>query len=448
MKMNIAIIEYKKNIDEARKYFSKSPCLFLSVSAEASYHLMKRNIEFITDEEVLSSHEFIALGDENFILTEQWIDKLERVLQSEAPLFKEKEFLPFRWHFYRLKIMVDAVRIRRVLLERLIEKWQPEIIAAPPDFDVRRIHDSDLFFHKYDSLYGALVQRVARQKKIKTHIWLGKRSTVEYTNIQQKIYHFLRAVKRSLKKLIRTKTAHEKYKKDHILVGNAGYDITFLIQSLSNQFTFDEYNVSGHSAVRRPLSRPAINYDKIFKSIEATESSIDNEILLKRVISYAKRYIPVLWEKFNQLDAMAQTIDFKAYFHHAGAGDAFSGLPVFYFAKKNKPVIIVQHGCYGVTLSRRTCYCEFGHDGYFLAWGDGIREMYDQRKKGKCSFVPTGSHVIDQIWQNRIVRKKISKVCYLPGLFLGYVTLAPDGQPYWDSRMFIMETKFLTALKS
>ena len=69
--MNIAVIEYQDNIDNALKYFPSDDCLFLSVSTEASYHLSKRNIKFLTDEDVLTPVEFKKLGNENFEITEK-----------------------------------------------------------------------------------------------------------------------------------------------------------------------------------------------------------------------------------------------------------------------------------------------------------------------------------------------------------------------------------------
>ena len=159
----MSIIEFETDIDDALKSFPKRDCLFLSVSAEASYHLQRRGFQFLTDEDILSPSEFKAIGDENFEITLRWVRSLEGFLKPFSLKIENVSFRPFKWHFYRLKILVDAVRIRQLILSRLIEKESPDVIGAPVGADPSAIHDSDLFFHKHDSLYGLIVDRIAEQ---------------------------------------------------------------------------------------------------------------------------------------------------------------------------------------------------------------------------------------------------------------------------------------------
>ena len=169
--MDIAIIEFKNDIYEALKFFPPHECLYLSVSAEASCHLSDMDISFVTEEDVLQPAAFMKIGNENFKIAEKWIQSLEDVLQSKYAIFALKQVYPFRWHFYRIKILLDAVRIRRELLEKLLRREKPEIIGLPNGATAGNILDYNLFFHKYDSLYGLLGHRIAVEKGIKEITW-------------------------------------------------------------------------------------------------------------------------------------------------------------------------------------------------------------------------------------------------------------------------------------
>ena len=103
----------------------------MSVSAEASYHLSRRNLKFLTDEQILDPAEFKAIAEENLKIAENWIQQLEQKLQSKNSLFKKRQFFPFKWHFYRLKILLDAVMVRKAIIERLIERENPLSIGVP-----------------------------------------------------------------------------------------------------------------------------------------------------------------------------------------------------------------------------------------------------------------------------------------------------------------------------
>lgn len=459
--MDIAIIEYQQDIDEALRYFLPQNCRYISVSAEASYHLSRRNIKFLTDEEILTPAEFKTIGNENFEIVGNWIRRLEETLQSKNSLFKERQFSPFRWHLYMLKILLDAVRTKRILIERLIEKENPSLIGAPVGTEPTRIHDHTLAFYKYDSLYGLLAQKITAGKGIEIKTWEKVVPLTKKTPLFDgiKLFSVIRIMKAFKIILESNNLLKQKNIKGNILLGNLCYDIAPLRQELLKDFNFYYYENNNPLCIRslnsllklklKTLSYkfPEIDIQGVFKTIKATGNPIEDEILGERVQSYAKGFIPILWEGLNYLESLDSQKNFKAYIHHAGASHSFYGLPVYYFNREKKPVIIIQHGSYGFALNRHTEYGEFGHDGYFFAWGDGIKEMYEKRKKGKCQIIATGSHLLEEIKKKSKPRKVISKVCYVPGIYRGYTAYYPNGQPCLDSKLFLMETNFLSALK-
>jgi hypothetical protein len=454
--MNVAIIEYKENIYEALRAFPLEDSLYLSVSAEASYELSKKNIKFLTDENVLSPQEFKEIGNENFVIVEKWVQKLEKTLQSKHQIFQEIEFYPFKWNFYRLKILMDAVRIRRILIERLIEKEKPLLIGTPVGAGPEIINDYHLFFHRYDSLYGLIAQKVALQKGIEFETW----RKVEPNAPRDRTLDKMKTSLKKLKWILRivsglVNLAHSKQK--NILIGSLGYDIEPLRQALQDKYNFYYYKNPLEIRSLRLLNKlkPLVQNCELaeldikgaFKTIKITGDSIIDEILGERIQSYAEKFIPILWKGLNYLESIDSQKNFKAFILAGGASNSSLGLPLDYFESKNKPVVVVQHGGYGFALNRITEYSEFGHNGYFLAWGIGINEMYEGHKKGTCKIIPTGSHLIEKINKNRKIRKFIKKVCYVPNLYRGYTGYYPNGQPCRDSMWFIMETNFLSALK-
>jgi hypothetical protein len=455
--MNIAFIEYETDIDDALKNLKKESTVYVSVSAQASYNLLKKKTKFLTDEEILTPQEFQEIGNENFEFTKNWVQQLEQILKLKNPIFAKMQFTPFKWHFYRLKILLDAVRIRHLLITRLIEKEKPLIVGSPPAADPKMVHDHHLFFHVYDSLYGVLVKKIAIERGLGIKTWDRFKPFPQNHIFINSLGALGRRFVRGLQVSASSFENIFKHKTGNILIGNLGYDIEFIKKELSGEFNFYYYRhplqiLSLNSFLRIKAEAvsseiPKIKFNGIFEKINVTGDPIVDDILGNRIQRYAEKYIPILWHGLHYLKYIDSQKEFKAYIHPVGASDAFYGLPVFYFEHSNRPVITVQHGAYGFALNRMLEYCEFAHNGYFLSWGEGIREQYDKRKQGNCNIVSTGSYLIEKIKKDRKIRRIIKKVCYVPGSYRGYTAYYPNGQPGLDSKLFLTEVNFLMALK-
>ena len=184
-----------------------------------------------------------------------------------------------------------------------------------------------------------------------------------------------------------------------------------------------------------------------FPRIEITCDQIVDDILNDRVQGYIEKYVPLIWKNLYSLTCIDKRMNFSTYISHTGIGDCDQGLLFDYFLSNKKPAFVIQHGAYGFALNRHTEYSDFGHNGVFLSWGNGVKEMYENRKKGECKIVPTGSHLIQKIRKNRKLKKNIRKVCYIPGSYRGYTAYYPNGQPCLDSKLFVLETILLITLK-
>lgn len=156
---NLAIIEYKQNIPEAIKFFNKyGDVLFLSVSGEASYHLTRWGIDFITDESVFTPEEFKEMGRKNFEITEQ--------------IRQQKELPLHGLNFYNHKILIDTIRINRNILKKIIKKENPQHIGHPKGVSgLFKGHGKEKHFHRDDSVYGFIAKQIAEEKNIKTTVW-------------------------------------------------------------------------------------------------------------------------------------------------------------------------------------------------------------------------------------------------------------------------------------
>jgi hypothetical protein len=456
--MNIAIIEYKNDLPQALSSFSPHDTLFLSVSAEASYYLSKSNIKFLTDEEIMSSEEFIALGNENFKITENWTIQLDNLLNQKSTLFNKEQFYPFKWHFYRLKILLDAVRIRKILIERLIIREKPQVIGKPIGTRPDIVHDHHLFFYKSDSLYGLIVERIADVMGIRVQTWEPSALIMQNQTISSRIRVCRSVLKngyRRLKALM--ETPNSRSEQDNILVGSMDYDIAPLKENIAHRFNFyfneSPFNIRSLDTFKKLSmkgdSREQLQIDvqNVFKTLRVTGDPIIDEIIGERIQSYAEKFIGKLWKGIKYLEYVDSKKHFKGFIHPVGASDVFYGIPVYHFMKQKKPVFVIQHGSYGYALNNITAYSEFGHNGYFLAWGDGVKKLYEGLKKGDCEIFSTGSHLIEEIRKKRKQKKAIKKVCYVPGIYRGYTAYYPGGQPCLDSKLFVMETDFLTTLK-
>lgn len=454
--MNLFVIENQDDLRQAEGLSAAADAIFLSASAEASHALMQTKAKFISDENALSPDEFKRIGEENFQLAQEWINSLERKLQEEFPLSAGSGFYPFKWNFFRIKMLLDAVRTKKMIIERLIERFKPSLIVAHTGALPSLIHDFYLFFHRSDSLYGIIVKRVAEEKGIPAKAWEANWFETPGGNpCDWALKQRDNALKLGM--LLRLSCGgFLAPKRGKVLLGTIVYDVEHLTRSLSGEFDFYYYKKPSAVFSLRNLSflKPGyldpgingVNPDAAFGNVEVTNDRISDEILGARIDSYARTYIPLLWKELKFLEEIDREHDFKAYVHEAGACDAFHAIPVQHFQQKNKPVIIVQHGAYGYGLNRMTEYCEFAHNGYFFSWGDGIKELYEKRKRGRCEIISTGSPIIDNLRKRARPRPRIRRVCYVPTSYSGYFAYYPNGQPCLDSRKFIMEAGFLKEL--
>ena len=458
--LDIAIIQTKEDLDRALDHFKPQETFWLSVSSAASYFLTKRNIQFSTDEDILSHDELISIGNQNFTLVEKWIQKLELKLQSKDSIFIEREFYPFKWHYYCLKILFDSITVPWKILNRLVDTIKPDRIGVGVGANPNHIYEHHLFFRPNESVYGMLAKGLSRQRNIGLRVWDTRPGTFNFLNIRyyKMLFNCIISCPDKVSDYLIKKISFRYFSTKHnLLVGNTGYDIDPVLKKLTGCFNFYYYH---NPLCIRSLSTylklkansngpifPEIDTSHSFNSILVTENNILDTIFGQRIQNYADRFIPVLWNGLNYIESLDDQKKFKAFIHIVGSFDAFTGLIVNYFDRVKKPVIVIQHGSYGYAPNRLTEYSEFGHNGYFIAWGSGISEMYDNRKKGNCTIVSTGSHLIENIKKNRKIRKVIKKVCYVPYIGVGN-EYYPNGQPCRNSKLFLIETAVLKTLKS
>ena len=457
--MDIAIIQSIEDLDRALTHFKPQETLWISVSCAASYYLTKRNIQFSTDEDILSPDECISIGNQNFTRVEKWIHRLESTLQSQNRIFKDRDFYPFQWHSYRLKILLDTITIPWAILSRLMDIEKPHRIGVSKGADPSQIHNSHLFFEPNESVYGMLASEISKRRNIELQIWDPPENSADIGRFPYYRMLFKSIIchpEKILGHLSRKKALlYFNKKKPNLLIGNTGYDIGYLLKALTDRFNFYYYNnfrslKSLNKTLKNRIRKntpkfSTINISNCFNSVPVTGDVGLDQLFGKRIQSYANKYLPVLWKEFNYLEYLDHKKNFKAFLNMTGSSDAFMGLIVHYFNKVKKPVIVVQHGSYGFAPNSMTTFSDFGHNGYFLAWGSGVSEMYDNIKKGKCTIIPTGSHLIETIVRKRKVRKAIKKVCYLP--FVGGIEYYPNGLLYRDSKVFMIKTAILNTLK-
>ena len=183
-----------------------------------------------------------------------------------------------------------------------------------------------------------------------------------------------------------------------------------------------------------------------FLGLARTGSPAADAILDARIQAYAERHLARLWSGYQALAEADRRFDFRAYFHSSGATDADFGLPIAYFQAKKKPVFVVQHGGYGYARNRLTEHCEFGHDGTFLGWGEGVEGMYGALKRGTCRFVAAGSPGLERIRRSRRRSSRFERICYVPVSLRGQTAYLPHGQPFLDSGLFVETVRRLEAL--
>ncbi|MFC1807228.1 hypothetical protein ACFL0T_02540 [Candidatus Omnitrophota bacterium] len=453
----VAVIEYKEDIDQALREFAAYDTIFLSVSGEASYYLMKENVSFLTEDDILSIEEFKKLGYENFKLTQDWVTSLEDRMLKEVPETKNLSLKFFRGHFYRLKILMDAVRIKHALFKRLISSHRPDIIGIPKAADPSRIHDHNLFFNRSDSIYGLVGERVSRALNIKYINWQKNHDYPVAVDLLKKVTRFLGKKIEFLSKLD-FESVNSNKDKNNILVSTANYDIGSLIESMSSEYDFyifngplqiSELNTGKHIKLDTPNvydSREQKVLEDIGRSICPTDDYVLDDILQARIASYIRNIYPICLSSVSYLQAVNIDKRFKAYLNIGGLQDVYASIPVHYFQSQKIPVVTIQHGAFGFALNEIVRYGDYGHDDFYLSWGDGVAKMYDKRKQGQCKIISTGSHLIQDIRNKRKPCKGIKKVCYMPNPFRANTAYYPNGQASTDSKLFLSEIRFLSEL--
>ena len=109
-----------------------------------------------------------SLSDED---AENWIIALETTLQSQNRILKNRDFYPFKWHFSRLKILLDSLTVPWAILARLIDITKPNRIGVSRGADPCQIHDLSLFFRPNESIYGMIASEMSRQRNVKCIVW-------------------------------------------------------------------------------------------------------------------------------------------------------------------------------------------------------------------------------------------------------------------------------------
>ena len=237
--MDVCFIEFWSDIQNALKLYPNKNCLFISVSAEASYYLQKIGIEFITDEDILNPREFIEIGDENFKIAQEWVEGLEQYLERFSLKIENVYLRPFKWHFYRLKSLLDAVRVRKIIVDRIIEKESPGTIGAPEGVDPFAVHDASLFFYKADSLYGTLVDKIALKNNINVVNWRTEDREIRFVSGGETTRDRIKKINLSRILEVIEDIIHLVHRPNrNVLISTSGYDIGPLWKKLSNKFKF------------------------------------------------------------------------------------------------------------------------------------------------------------------------------------------------------------------
>lgn len=418
------------------------------------------------DGEVAAPEQLNALGRANFSLADALTVRYDQAILQRCPELQELGLRPFRGHFHRIKLFLDAVTSRLQILQSLSAGAGEAFLKVRARCSVTPL-DADLFYRIDASLYEGLLEVLAAQGKAEIG-WVSR--TAERPIASRRWSRLpMRHLAAWLRGVTRLAThrpnghAHQR-----MLVLGVGYDLRYILRMCRalgvESFWLDLarlqlrrfpwWEVCRVDGVRdTELLQTALERLELFGTGDAAEElcrmgEVSYAPIVRRGLAhYLKAGLPQAIATRSFLEAAHRQFHFDLLLSPAGPERIVTRTVFDFCQQQGMPVAVMQHGAYGYADNPVTNYYEFGFDGDFLAWGAGVEAQYEPTKRGAVRFVPVGSPSLEQIVARRHrTASKPDRIMYITTDLRGSSAYFPGGQPWLDTSYYRFQQAVLKVL--
>jgi len=104
----------------------------VALSPEAEYALEKAGLPFVLVDDYYTEEEITQAGIANYERVERFCEYVDGWLAQRSDAIKTCGVTPARFHYFALKILLDAVSLRALILKRILAQESPATVLSAP----------------------------------------------------------------------------------------------------------------------------------------------------------------------------------------------------------------------------------------------------------------------------------------------------------------------------
>jgi hypothetical protein len=389
----ILLVDDRTTLEDAKAHKSIDACLVVATTARGMAACEESSVSYSRLDSWCSVQEIADLGWRNYEALDGFCRVADEALLAANPDLARRHLYLMRFSYYFMKIAMDSLSIKVLMLARMLASERPELLIASgasstpvaakiPSFDDRT------------NLIGAILRNLPFARGIKIE-WLAPRRG---NGKKQSRYARLRnlAVRVAMWLHARRHMRHDENRK--FILFNMGHDITDILPCLAKA-GFEPLEWARRRATPRG---PAIEWRRLLPAGVLAEvfsaAGCDySELMEKYCLAAIGRQAPAA---IAAHDAEARQIESTApAFGLTGAINCDLSQRSAMAAIQNAgiPLVTYQEGAgYGSIVTPIYDYTEAREGDCFLAYGEGNAAYYAERNWPTKRFITVGSAYQDK----------------------------------------------------
>jgi len=481
MKKLLLIEEISQDLVEF-VYTQTNTCLLL-LSPEAVDAFYGSAFQTHCPEDFVAAETFNSLGLINLQRARDFVSKIDSHIMRKSSIVKERDFKFGFYHVDRIKILMDSIASRIIILKGCIEKVNPSIIGyvSSPSYPI----DQTLFYK--ESLYNFVAEIVADFFGIPTEehdLVAGKNYRRRTVSIKKIVRKWRPSLTYNIERIKNTRYRNST-KKFRILAINPNYELKELISQAEILRNFEVWVWHGYKslAYKTVLDTPAYVYsvnrngrarvygslqgkpENFWKWTEDDESRLEKDLrkfcvvdginwmplFSSRIKYFLSVMVPENIRLYDLTKVLIRKISPQIVLSNAGVKNIQEGSVVKAVKDCGASFCMVQHGGggYGLIEVPNVYVRDFEQvpESNYLVWGNGVKDFFsDYAKKYDVKLFPVGSIKINRIneHKHKFKKKRAVRVAYyIMNNFRGNQNYFPGGQHYTDTWYYRFHLKII-----
>lgn len=353
-------------------------------------------VAYTSIDQFSSRKEIIELGWSNYSGLTSFCEHWDILAQQLLPCLRERNIKPFRFGYYDLKILIDSITVKILLLKNFINEVGSQEIYFAQDRSCDIASGESLIPDENRNIYSILLEGLFKQVPQLKPLSLAKRDgTALFSKAYVFIYSLAKTIRDSLRNyFLRQDAKHER----SFLLFNSGHDIGYILPVLKEHGFHPIYvlpaPVNVDTDTREACSRlwstlrdssdfmNFFSYGGLgyFSLLERTLEEYIGSVLPKAIASYDQMQQSLT--KHRPFFSLTGTINVGLIERCRMLAAQFYGAPL---------VTYTEGAGYGSIISPIYDYTEICDGDLMLCYGEGNVEYYKDLARPTKPIVPVGS---------------------------------------------------------